>query len=126
MGEHLYLTCELQKRHSQLLTHHVEAPVDFFKHFDHSTETELLAYAGTHGLSCSGSTDEMWTLLADHFTRGKCSKNALIMEACSDVCGIAQSEGSNGDDIQAYSYGRFIQHSSKVSVSFTSYTGCSV
>jgi hypothetical protein len=63
---------------------------------------ELLTHAGAHGLSCSGTTDEIRTLLVDHFTRGECSKNAPIMEACSDVRDIARNEGSNGDDIQAY------------------------
>jgi hypothetical protein len=63
--------------------------VDFFKHFERSTKMELLTHAGAHGLSCSGTTDEIRTPLVDHFTRGKCSKNAPIMEACSDVCDIA-------------------------------------
>lgn len=59
VGKHPYLKCELQKRHSQLLTHYVEAPVNFFKHFEQSTKMELLAHAGAHGLLCLGSTDEI-------------------------------------------------------------------
>jgi hypothetical protein len=102
VGERQYLKYEVQKRHSQLLTHSVNAPVDFFKRFERATKQELLAHAGAHGLTCSGSTDEIRTLLAGHFTRGECSKNAPVMEACSDVRDAAQSEGGTSDDIQAY------------------------
>jgi hypothetical protein len=102
VGERLYLKRELLKRHDRLLTHSTETPIDFFKHFERITKTDLLAQAGAHGLSCSGSTDEVRTLLADHFTRGECSKNAPTMKACSDVRDVAQSEGCNDNDIQAY------------------------
>ena len=102
MGKHPYLKCELQKRHSQLLTCRVEVPVNFVKHFECSTKMELLAHVGVHGLSCLGSSDEIWTLLADHFTQGHCSKSAPTMEACSEVCDSVQTESSNSNDIQAY------------------------
>lgn len=61
-----------------------------------------MAHAGAHGLSCSDSTDEIKTLLAGHFTQGECSKNAPVMEVCSDICDVIQSGGGTSDDIQAY------------------------
>jgi hypothetical protein len=90
VGERPCLKCELQKRHSQLLTRRAEAPVNFFKHFERSTKMEFLAHAGAHGLSCSGSTDDIRILLAHHFTCGECSKNAPTMKACSDARDAAQ------------------------------------
>ena len=92
----------MQKRHSQLLAHGANAPVNFFKHFECAMKWELLAHAGAHGLSCSGSMDEIQTLLAGHFTWGECSKNAPVMEVCSEVHDAAQSEGGTSNDIQAY------------------------
>ena len=46
--------------------------------------------------------DDIRSTLADHFTQGECSKNAPIVDACSEVHEMAGSDSGNIDDIQAY------------------------